>query len=85
MANMNTEFLLQAADSVESPIAVLDSAAAATSVEQVPTGIEEVMLAESKLPVVLAVVLFVWFGILLLLFRTEKRLARVEKKLKEDV
>lgn len=82
---MNTEFLLQAADSVESPIAVLDSEAAATSIEQAPEGIEEVMLAESKLPVVLAVVLLIWFGILLLLFRTEKRLSRVEKKLKEEV
>lgn len=81
---MQTDTLLLNADTAESsPIAILDTAAAAT-VEQSPTGIEETMLAESKLPVVLAVVLLVWFGILLLLFRTEKRLSRVEERLEEE-
>ena len=41
------------------------------------------MLAEDKLPVVLAVVLIVWAGILLLLLRTERRLARLERTLDE--
>ena len=50
-----------------------------------PQGIERIALAEDKLPVVLAVVLVIWFGILLLLFRTERRLARVERALPERV
>ena len=39
------------------------------------------MLADDKLPVVLAVVLIVWLGVLLLLFRTDRRLARIERDL----
>lgn len=67
----------------ESPIAVVDSAAAqASTAEQQPEGIERVMLAEDKLPVVLTVVLIVWAGILLVLWRTERRLARIEDRLR---
>lgn len=80
---MNPELPIQATDSLESPIAVVDSAAAASTIEQAPAGIEEIMLAENKLPVVLAIVLLIWFGILLLLFRTERRLSRVERKLEK--
>ena len=49
--------------------------------EQPPQGIERTMLAQDRLPVVLAVVLLVWVGVLLLLARTERRLARVERQL----
>ena len=41
------------------------------------------MLAENKLPVVLAVVLVIWFGLLLLVARTDRRLARIERQLRE--
>ena len=52
-----------------------------TLAEQPPQGIERVMLAEDKLPVVLAVVLIVWAGLLLVMIRTERRLARIERAL----
>ncbi|OZC01923.1 CcmD family protein [Rubricoccus marinus] len=63
----------------DTTIAVLDTAA--VQAVQAVQPIERVMLAENKLPVVLAVVLVVWVGILLLLWRTERRLARVEAEL----
>ena len=53
--------------------------------EAAPDALERVALAEDKLPVVLAVVLVIWIGILLLLFRTERRLARLERTLPERV
>ncbi|MEM0963774.1 MAG: CcmD family protein [Bacteroidota bacterium] len=70
--------MLQPADTT---IAVLDADAAQAVTEQPVEGIERVMLAEDKLPVVLAVVLVVWAGILLLLLRTDRRLAKIERDL----
>lgn len=70
--------MLQTADTT---IAVLDADAAQAVSEQPAQGIERVMLAEDKLPVVLAVVLVIWLGIALLLFRTDRRLARIERQL----
>ena len=67
----------------DTTVAVLDPAAAQAVSEQPPAGLERVMLAEDKLPVVLAVVLIVWLGVLVLLFRTDRRLARVERRLDE--
>ena len=60
------------------PVATVPQAETGT---QQPEGIERVMLAEDKLPVVLAVVLIVWAGILLMLWRTERRLAALERRL----
>ena len=71
---------LQEADTTA---AVLDAQAAQAVTEQPAQGIERVMLAEDKLPVVLAVVLVVWLGVLALLVRTDRRLARVERQLDE--
>ena len=68
--------LLQA----DTTIAVVDESALQATTAQ-PQGIERVMLADDKLPVVLAVVLIVWLGVLLLLFRTDRRLARIERDL----
>ena len=70
--------LLQA----DTTIAVVDESALQATTAQ-PQGIERVMLADDKLPVVLAVVLIVWLGVLLLLFRTDRRLARIERELDE--
>ena len=64
----------------DTAIAVLDPEAAQAAEVQPAEGIERVMLAKDKLPVVLAVVLVVWLGIALLLLRTERRLARVERQ-----
>lgn len=61
----------------DTAIALIDANAA----QQVPQGIERAMLASDKLPVVLAVVLIIWFGLLLLLFRTERRITKIERKL----
>ena len=63
----------------DTTIALLDTAAAQTVAP--PQGIETVMLASDKMPVVLAVVLVVWAGVLLLLVRTERRLAALERSL----
>ena len=65
----------------DTTIAVLDPDAAQAITEQPPQGIERPMLSEDRLPVVLAVVLIVWAGILLLLIRTGRRLSRVERSL----
>ena len=49
---------------------------------------EQTMLAEDKLFVVLAVVLVIWVGIVILLFRTDRKIDRLERRLadrsKED-
>ena len=63
----------------DTAIALLDTEAA----QQAPQGIERVMLASDKLPVVLVVVLIIWFGLLFLLFRTDWRISRIEKELNE--
>lgn len=68
--------LLQA----DTTIAVLDADAVQATTAQ-PEGIERVMLADDKMPVVLAVVLIVWLGVLALLVRTDRRLARIERDL----
>jgi CcmD family protein len=66
----------------DTAVAVLDPEAAQALTTQPPQGIERVMLAEDKLPVVLAVVLVIWLGLLILLFRTDRRLARIEDELR---
>jgi CcmD family protein len=66
----------------DTTIALLDPGAAQALATQPPQGIERAMLAEDKLPVVLAVVLVIWLGLLLLLFRTDRRLARIERDLR---
>ena len=63
----------------DTTIALLDTTAAQT--EAAPVGVETVMLVADKLPVVAAVMLVVWAGIVLLLFKTERRLARIESAL----
>jgi CcmD family protein len=66
----------------DTTIALLDTAAAQALATRPPEGIERVMLAEDKLPVVLAVVLVIWLGLLLFLFFTDRRLARIERELR---
>ena len=48
---------------------------------QPPDALEAVMLQDGRLWVVFAVVLVIWFGILTFLFRTDRRLARLERDL----
>jgi CcmD family protein len=47
-----------------------------------PVGLERQMVQHDKLFVVVAVVLVIWLGLLLFLFRTDRRLARVERDLR---
>jgi hypothetical protein len=59
-----------------------EDAPGASTQEQTPqqqSALEETMLSHDKLYVVLAVVLLVWLGVALLLFRTDRRLARLER------
>ena len=52
---------------------------------QGPVGLETVFLAEDKLYVVLAVVLIIWFGLIFFLYRTDRKLERLERSLKQDI
>lgn len=48
---------------------------------QAPTGLEQVMLSDDKILVVLGVVLIIWFGIIALLLRNDRRIGQLEKEL----
>ncbi len=48
------------------------------------SGLEQVMLANDKLYVVLAVVLIIWIGIVILLLRNDARLKSVERTIEEQ-
>lgn len=50
-----------------------------------PVGLETVMLQQEKLYVVLAVVLIIWLGLLFFLFRTDRRIARLEREIEARV
>ena len=65
----------------DTTIALFDTSAAEAVTLQSESPSERAMLAEDKLPVVLAVVLVVWAALMLLALRTDRRLARVEREL----
>ena len=70
--------MIQTASSAsDTTVAVLHTG----TVQPAAEPMERAMLAEDKLPVVLAVVLIVWAGLLLVVFRTDRRLTRVERRL----
>ncbi len=48
-------------------------------------GLEKVMLADDKLFVVLAVVLIIWIGLILLIYRTDRQIAALERKVDERI
>lgn len=50
-----------------------------------PEGFERVMLADGKIYVVLAVVLIIWFGLLAFLFRTDRKIDRLEREVYDDL
>jgi hypothetical protein len=52
---------------------------------QAPTALEQVMLSDEKIFVVLAVVLIIWFGVAILILRTDKHLERVERSVSENI
>ena len=67
----------------DTTIALLDTTAAQALATQQPEGLDRIMLADDKLPVVLAVVLVIWIGLLFLLFRTDRRISRLERELND--
>lgn len=48
-------------------------------------GLEKVMLQEDKLYVVLAVVLIIWLGIIFFIYRTDRKIDRLERKMAERI
>ena len=52
---------------------------------QTASGLDQVMLSQDKLFVVLAVVLIIWFGLVFLIFRTDRKLDRLERTLQERI
>lgn len=56
-------------------------AATAAPPEQPEDALERTMLSNDKLYVVLAVVLLIWLGLAFLIFRTDRRLTRLERSL----
>lgn len=48
-------------------------------------GIETVMLAEDKLYVVLAVVVIIWLGIIFFIYRTDRKIERLERRIGERI
>ena len=56
----------------------------AAEVSPDPVGLEVVMLQDGKIYVVLAVVLVIWFGILYVLYRTDRRIDQLERQLGDD-
>lgn len=45
---------------------------------------ESAMLSDDKIFVVLAVVLVIWAGIVIMLFRTDRKIAELERRLSEE-
>lgn len=71
--------LLQDSTAVAPGTAVYDSVWSGTTASQTNTPLETAMLADGKLYVVLVVVLLIWSGLLLFLFRNDRRIARLEQ------
>lgn len=49
-----------------------------------PLGLERFMVEQDKLFVVVAVVLVIWIGLLVFLFRTDRRIAALERRLERE-
>ena len=47
--------------------------------------LDQLMLSQDKLFVVLAVVLIIWFGLVFFVFRTDRKLHRLERTLEERI
>ncbi len=52
-----------------------------SALSQDQSAIADVMLSEEKIFVVLTVVLIIWFGIIFFLFRTDKKITALEKRM----
>jgi hypothetical protein len=62
-----------------------DSTWAEQPVEQAPEGLDRLMGQGGKIYVVLAVVLLIWIGLVTVLFRTDRKIDRLERRLDRDI
>ena len=78
---------IQDADSTEAGLSTAyDTVWTGTEVPTAePVGLERVMLAQDKLYVVLAVVLIIWFGLVAFLYRNDRHLADLERRVDTEV
>jgi len=61
-----------------------DSTWAEEGEAQPPEGLDRVMGADGKIYVVLTVVLLIWFGVLTLLVRTDRKIDRLERQIDDS-
>ncbi|TDI70551.1 MAG: CcmD family protein [Bacteroidetes bacterium] len=74
---------LRATDSISTPF---DSIWTGSDVPTVPpSGLEQIMLADDKIFVVMAIVLIIWIGLIFFIYRTDRRLRRVERSLEDRI
>ena len=52
---------------------------------QTVSWLDQLMLSQDKLFVVLAVALIIWFGLVFFIFRTDRKLHRLERTLEERI
>lgn len=67
--------------------AVYDSVWSATDTliaAPAPDTMEQLMVTDGKIYVVVAVLLLIWFGLLLYLYRTDRKLDRLERQIESD-
>lgn len=50
-----------------------------------PTGLDRILGQDGKIYVVLAVVLLIWIGLLTVLFRTDRKIDRLERRLDRHI
>ncbi len=55
------------------------------ALDQLMLSLDQLMLSQDKLFVVLAVVLIIWFGLVFFVFRTDRKLHRLERTLEERI
>ena len=75
-----------APDTIQNTPTAYDSVWANADVPvQAVSGLDQVMLSNDKLFVVLAVALIIWFGLVFFVFRTDRKLDRLERTLNERI
>jgi len=53
--------------------------------DESPTGLDRIMGQSGKIYVVLAVVLLIWVGLVTILFRTDRKIDRLERRLDRHI
>jgi len=74
-----------AAQTAQDAAAPYDSIWAADGGSGASSAFEQVMLSNDKLFVVLGVVLIIWIGLIMLLIRTDRRLAWLEREVEKNI